>query len=462
MKYKKFVALLLSIIFIAVLWEFIAWKINLPAIFPSLGELFTQLFLFFGTKSFYISLFSTLGRGLTGLFIAFSCSFLLGTLATFSDFWKTFLQPIIILLRSIPVISFVLLALLWLSPNQLPIFIALITVFPILYQNILTALNQTDIRLVEMAKVFGKGPVNRFLTIYLPASKEMIYDGIGTALGFGWRAIIIGEVLAQPLHGIGSGMKEAQTFIQVPKLMAWTIIAIAVSYFFEIVLRTIRKMKFSTKYPTPQPFLPSGNVSEKQLSIKDLHKNFGQQILFENYSKTYTNEVVNCIKGESGRGKTTLLKMIAGLDTDYTGKMKLPDFCKLAYSFQENRLLPWLNVQENIVYASNKKETNRQYTSDILSYLLEKLKLSEHAKKYPHQLSGGQQQRVNLARALAAQADILLLDEPLTGLDEELKKHIINFLQEWFYVHQPLVIWVTHENISNAQQKIRNDYLQLP
>ncbi len=247
MRYKKIAILLFSIVFLAGIWEFAAWKINLPAIFPSLNELFKQLYLLLKTQELYSSLLATLYRGLTGFLIAFLLSFILGSLAAFYNFCKIFLQPLIVLLRSVPVISFVLLALLWFSPPQLPVFIAIVTAFPILYQTILTGLKQTDTRLVEMAKVFGKKPVNRFFTIYLPSSKEIIYDGVSTAMGFGWRAVIIGEALAQPIYGIGTGMKEAQAFIQVPKLMAWTIIAIGVSYLFEIILQQIRKIKFSKK-----------------------------------------------------------------------------------------------------------------------------------------------------------------------------------------------------------------------
>ena len=460
MKYKTLAILLLSIAFIAIVWEFIAWRINLPVIFPSLGGLFEQLISLFRTTDFYLSLLSTISRGLIGLFIAFICSFLLATLAVFSGFWKTFLQPIIAVLRSIPVISFVLLAMLWFSPVQLPVFIAIITVFPILYQNILTALSQTDTRLVEMAKVFGKKPVNRFFTIYLPASREMIYDGIGTAMGFGWRAVIIGEALAQPLHGIGKGMKEAQAFIQVPKLMAWTIIAIALSYLFEILLQQVRKIKFHKKYPAPQSFpsLHHKSRTEKQISIIKLHKQFGQYIIYDNYSKVFTNDAVNCIKGKSGCGKTTLLQMVSELDTAYSGTIDIPASYRFAYAFQENRLLPWLTIRENITYVLNPKETDRQFMSDISFYLLKKLNLSEHADKYPCQLSGGQQQRVNLARALAAQSDVLLLDEPLTGLDEVLKKQIVCFLMEWIEGYRPLVLWVTHEDI--ISDKIRSYELQ--
>ena len=453
MNVKKIAISLLSIAFLAVVWEFIAWRVSMSVIFPPLGELIEQVFALFGTKDFYLALSATLYRGIIGLLIAFFCSFLLAVLAAFSDFWKTFFQPIIVVLRSVPVISFVLLALFWFSPTQLPVFIALITVFPILYQSILTALNQTDKQLIEMAKIFGKTPVKRFFGIYLPLAKNMIFDGLSTAIGFGLRAIIIGEVLAQPIHGIGTGMRTAQAFIQMPRLMAWTIAAILLSYLFEILLQQARKIKFSKKYPIPQTFsLSKNDFSEKKIKLVEINKKFGEHIILKNYSNSFTNNIINCVKGESGRGKTTLLRLIAGLDTDYKGEIQFPDSYKLSYSFQEKRLLPWLTVKENITYIFDRKTTDKQFISDITHYLLENLNLTEHAQKYPHQLSGGQQQRTSLARALAAQSDVLLLDEPLTGLDSKLKKQIIAFLTNWISVYKPLVIWATHENIDGSLQ----------
>ena len=85
-----------------------------------------------------------------------------------------------------------------------------------------------------------------------------------------------------------------------------------------------------------------------------------------------------------------------------------------------------------------------------------KVGLSEHMGKYPHELSGGEQQRVGLVRALAAQRDVILLDEPLTGLDAELKSKIIALLEDWIAERKPLVIWATHENIMSDKVEIKS------
>lgn len=446
--HKKIIPISISILFIGLTWQLIAIEISFPAILPPIDYLLRELGLILIKPDFIQNVGITILRGIIGFCFAFILSLSLSITAGFNHFFKSFMQPILVVLRSIPVISFVLLAILWFSPTQLPIFIALLTMFPILYQNILTGLEQTDKRLVEMASIFGKTPLNIFVRIYLPATKNGIFDGISTAMGFGWRAIIIGEVLAQPLYGIGTAMKNAQAYINVSELIAWTVIAILVSSLFELSIKIIRRIHFEKKFPTPKKYdlIKSQNSEIKAIEIVNLEKSFNERIIFNLYNEKFTADKIHCLKGASGKGKTTLMKLIAGIEKADAGKIKLPTNYKLAFAFQDLRLLPWLTVTENIAFGISSIHSKHE-CSDLISYLLGKLELTEHAHQFPHQLSGGQQQRVNIARALAAKSDILLLDEPLTGLDDALKLRIVEFLGEWIACYQPLVIWATHETI---------------
>lgn len=167
MKIKKRIPTLLGIVFITILWQLIALLTGYPDIFPSIPNLIKQVFYLFGSTDFLITVSSTIIRGLVGFVFAFSFALVIAIISAFSTFWKSFFHPIIVITRSIPVISFVLLAILWFSPTELPIFIALLTMFPILYQNILTGLEQTDNRWVEMAQVFGKSSYKQFILMAL-------------------------------------------------------------------------------------------------------------------------------------------------------------------------------------------------------------------------------------------------------------------------------------------------------
>lgn len=126
-----------------------------------------------------------------------------------------------------------------------------------------------------------------------------------------------------------------------------------------------------------------------------------------------------CILGTSGSGKSTLLNIISGLDTATSGTIKKPD--EVAMVFQSGALLPWFTALENValvVAAQWKKLPKKQTQAEAAKYL-ELMGLKNFLDKFPHELSGGQRQRVGIARALAVNTEVLLLDEPFSALDTQ-------------------------------------------
>ena len=129
------------------------------------------------------------------------------------------------------------------------------------------------------------------------------------------------------------------------------------------------------------------------------------------------------LMGPSGCGKTTLLRVALSLLPPDTGSVS-GDPCRTAAVFQEPRLLPWRTAAENVnVVLSDTPETMPEALS-----MLERVELSDAVEKYPAELSGGMQQRVSIARALAFRPDLLILDEPFRGLDDELRGRMISLL----------------------------------
>lgn len=457
---KNTIAQIIGIVFLGLMWELIAYIIGLYSIFPNLSQLLRNTFALFSHSDFYSTLASTLVRGALGFVISFALALAAAILSSQNSFAKHFFQPIIVVFRSIPVIAIVLIAMLWFNNNFLPIFIAFFSMFPIMYQSILGGLEHADKKLVEMAKVFGKTKPEIFMSIYLPSARQLMLDGLKTALGFGWRAVIIGEVLAQPMRGIGSKMKEAQAYINISELIAWTVVAIIISFVFDKILLYLGNMRTKKNFiVNSKSIIKTETNRTVAITFEYIHKIFDDKTIFDNFNTNIDNAKKHLLKWPSGTGKTTLLCMVAGIVAPNKGLIKVtPKNARIAYSFQDLRLLPWKNTTENIMYGCNKHLHYEQKLA-LANHIIEKLELESERYLKPHQMSGGQQQRVALGRALAAQSDILLLDEPLNGLDEATKNKTLAFILAWTDSYQPLILWSTHENINVSNMEGANEIL---
>jgi NitT/TauT family transport system ATP-binding protein len=154
---------------------------------------------------------------------------------------------------------------------------------------------------------------------------------------------------------------------------------------------------------------------------------------------------VAAIFGASGCGKTTILKIIAGLDTEFEGSVHRPAGGRIGMVFQEPRLLPWRTVEQNIQIAAP------QITASSLTLLLATFGLENHPRHYPGQLSLGLARRVALARAFAIEPDVLLLDEPFASLDAVLADKLRAELAMVIESRPVTTVLVTH-NLDEAIQ----------
>ena len=194
-------------------------------------------------------------------------------------------------------------------------------------------------------------------------------------------------------------------------------------------------------------------------------------ISFEGVSKVYdglTKEValrdVNfvvrkseflCIIGPSGGGKSTILKIIAGLEKESSGKVIKPNHISMV--FQSGALLPWMNVFENVAFGLQAKELAESAIRQTAEKYIAMVGLNGMEAKYPRDLSGGQRQRVGIARALAVDPDVLLLDEPFSALDPKTTDELHNDLIKIWQETKKTIVMVSHlieEAVSLADQII--------
>jgi NitT/TauT family transport system ATP-binding protein len=177
------------------------------------------------------------------------------------------------------------------------------------------------------------------------------------------------------------------------------------------------------------------------LSLKNITKKYDGRTVIDNFSYTFEERGIVALTGASGVGKTTLLKIIIGLDKKHGGERCVDKNVKFSVAFQEHRLLPHLTALENVLYVAFEKATDESAFSS--KELLRSFGFSDDDMNlYPSELSGGMKQRVSLARAFLHECDVLILDEPTKELDAALVKTILDFITE--YAKEHLVIIVSH------------------
>jgi NitT/TauT family transport system permease protein len=238
---KNKIITIISVALLIGIWKLISLFYGSELILPPPESTLVATLKLFISENFISIVGLTIIRGLIGFAISFILGIGLGILAGVNSSFNAFLKPILVTIRSTPVISLILLALIWFKVDMVPVFIAFLTMFPFICTNVIDGIRNVDPDLVEMANIYKVSHQRVIKEVYLPAIVPFIFSGASSAMGFGWRAIIIGEVLSQPKFGIGTVMQTAQTYLLVKEVIAWTIIAVIISYLFEIVLRKIEK-----------------------------------------------------------------------------------------------------------------------------------------------------------------------------------------------------------------------------
>lgn len=201
------------------------------------------------TADFWKTIACSSGKIILGFLLAFAAGLLLGTAAFRLPFLNELLSPVIALMKSIPVASFVILALIWIGSENLCIFISFLVVLPMIYVNTLAGLASTDPKLLEMADVFAVPFLRRIRFLYLPALLPYLVSSCRVALGMSIKSGVAAEVIGTPAWSIGKQLYLSKTWLDTSSLFAWTLVIIAVSAVFErAVLFLLDRIPCGTPY----------------------------------------------------------------------------------------------------------------------------------------------------------------------------------------------------------------------
>ena len=236
----NFAAVLLALLF----WQILALVVNEELVVPSVFKVFNRLLSLPLEKGFFLTILFSLTRIFAGTFIGVTTAIVLGIAAGKYESIKIILNPYFVVAKTVPVVSFIIILLVFLPSRRLSVFISGLIVFPIIYSNTLIGFRQTDKKLLEMAKTFKLSPLSKLKFIYLPALYPYFISSLTTACGNAWKAGIAAEILALPDGSIGNKLYKSKIYFETADMFAWTIVIVFLSFVFERFIIMAVKYRF--------------------------------------------------------------------------------------------------------------------------------------------------------------------------------------------------------------------------
>lgn len=240
---KKLIKSILTAIAVAafwiLIWYFAALQVGKELLLPSPLSVLKRLAEIMESKEFYITTAYSLIRVMSGIVLASFIGVLLSIMTHLSRIAAALVRPVITVIKATPVASFIILALVWLERGNLPAFISLLMVLPVIWTNLTTGLSQIDTKLLELAKVYKIGFFQKIKGIYIPSVMPYFSSALKTSLGLAWKAGIAAEVLAVPARSIGKELFNSKTYFETADLFAWTVVVIILSLIIEFIFEAL-------------------------------------------------------------------------------------------------------------------------------------------------------------------------------------------------------------------------------
>ncbi len=424
-------------------WQAAAMAADLPIFFVTPVRVLVKLAELVQTASFWRSAGYTMVHIIAGFLLAVLCALVLAIPAAASKRFAQLLAPPMLLIRSVPVVSFIILALICFSSKRLSILISFLMVLPILYANLSQGIRQCDRELLEMAEVFRIGRVRTARYVYVPQVYPYFRAACASAMGIAWKSGTAAEVIGMPVGSIGEKLQEAKTYLMTADLFAWTLLIVVLS----LITERIGMWVIDGLYRVSQR-MRAGSRSDRSvrgpvgLRVEDLGKSYDGKLVLNQLSAQFPAGRTSVVMGPSGEGKTTLLRILAGLEKPDSGRIAWDgaDPAKVAFVFQEDRLLDHQSAEDNIRLCAPAERTEEE----ILAGLEETGLIKEMTPgKSVCDFSGGMRRRAALLRALLADWDVLVLDEPYKGLDADTRERVMAYVRA--KTAGRTVILVTHD-----------------
>lgn len=440
------------LLFWLAVWEAVALIAGNAVLVASPVETFREFLRLLGESSFYFSLGKSILRIGGGFAAGLFCAAFLAFLAYRIPFVESLFTPLMRFLLAVPVASFAVLLLIWWGASFLSAAVSFLVVLPQFYVSFTEGMKSLDKKMLQMAEVYRLPGFSRFFYVYRPALKPFLYSSMKISLGMCWKSGVAAEVIGLPDFSIGEGLYFSKITLNTAGVFAWTGVIILLSILFEkLVLNgTERFLNWEPEVKKPgntssgrragkaereqEPgsektegkeresgeTKAAGKAGTEEIRVRGLCKAYGETRVFQNFSAVYEKGRIYYLRQPSGSGKTTLLSILAGIEKADAGSIRVPE--RVSMLFQEDRLCEEYDAIKNVELVCG----NRKQASEALLKLLE----PESLEKPCSSLSGGMKRRVALVRAMEAEADFVLLDEPFVGMDRENRRMAEQYIQE--------------------------------
>jgi NitT/TauT family transport system permease protein len=232
---------LLSLGVYLLVWKLVSLFIGKAIILPPPEEVLLRTLALLVKGEAWGRILATGLRALGGFGISLVLGVLTGLAAGRSRIFREFSDPFLISIRSIPVLSLILLAIIWFPTEFVPVFICFLVVYPVVAGAVAAGVRGVDPELLELARVYRKPPEVVLRQIILPSVTPYLLNGISTGLGLTWKSVVAAEILCMPRRGIGASMQDAQLLLDTPGLFAWTVVIVVLAAFSEFLIRKMER-----------------------------------------------------------------------------------------------------------------------------------------------------------------------------------------------------------------------------
>lgn len=222
-----------SVFIILAIWQIVAMIIAQPLLIASPVEVVQRLGTIWMDEGFWSAVAYSCSRIAIGFVLSFVVGIVLAVLAGKFRVIEILLWPLMLTIKTVPVVSIILICLIWMTSGQLTAFIVMMMVIPIMYSNVLEGIKNADMGMLQMAHIFKVPFLKRLTHIYLPQIKPFLISACSVSLGVAWKSGIAAEVLSIPHGSIGEMMYDAKVYFITVDLLTWTVIVVLLSLLFE-------------------------------------------------------------------------------------------------------------------------------------------------------------------------------------------------------------------------------------